>query len=40
MMEASEFIRFAEPDRSTALDHVGDIIGHGYVHERSNRLHR
>ena len=31
MMEASEFIRFAEPDRSTTLDHVGDIIGHGYV---------
>ena len=32
MMEASEFIRLAEPDRSTTLDHVGDIIGHGYVH--------
>lgn len=31
MMEASEFIRLAEPDRSTTLDHVGDIIGHGYV---------
>ena len=31
MMEASEFIRLAEPDRSTTLDRVGDIIGHGYV---------
>lgn len=31
MMEASEFIRLAGPDRSTTLDHVGDIIGHGYV---------
>lgn len=31
MMEASEFIELAEPDRSTTLDHVGDIIGHGYV---------
>lgn len=31
MMKASEFIRLAEPDRSTTLDHVGDIIGHGYV---------
>lgn len=31
MMEASEFIKLAEPDRSTTLDHVGDIIGHGYV---------
>lgn len=31
MMEASEFIRFAEPDRSTALDHVGGIIGPGYT---------
>ena len=31
MMEASEFIRLAEPDRSTTLDHVGDIIDHGYV---------
>lgn len=28
MMEASEFIEFAEPDRSTTLDHIGDIIGH------------
>ena len=28
MMEASEFIELAEPDRSTTLDHVGDIIGH------------
>lgn len=31
MMEASEFIRLAEPDRSTTLDMVGDIIGPGYV---------
>ena len=31
MMEASEFIGLAEPDRSTTLDHVRDIIGHGYV---------
>lgn len=31
MMEASEFIRLAEPDRSTTLDRIGDIIGHGYV---------
>lgn len=31
MMEASEFIRLAEPDRSTTLDRVGDIIGHGYT---------
>ena len=31
MMEASEFIKLAGPDRSTTLDHVGDIIGHGYV---------
>lgn len=31
MMEASEFIKLAEPDKSTTLDHVGDIIGHGYV---------
>lgn len=30
-MEASEFIRLAEPDRSTTLDRVGDIIGHGYT---------
>ena len=30
MMEASEFIGLAEPDRSTALDMVGDIIGPGY----------
>ena len=29
MMEASEFIRLAEPDRSTTLDAIGDIIGHG-----------
>ena len=30
MMEASEFIGLAEPDRSTTLDRIGDIIGHGY----------
>lgn len=29
MMEASEFIKLAEPDRSTTLDRIGDIIGHG-----------
>lgn len=31
MMEASEFIRLAEPDRSTTLDVIGDIIGPGYA---------
>lgn len=31
MMEASEFIRLAEPDRSTTLDKIGDIIGTGYA---------
>ena len=31
MMEASEFIKLAEPDRSTTLDKIGDIIGPGYV---------
>lgn len=31
MMEASEFIRLAEPDKSTTLDRIGDIIGPGYV---------
>ena len=30
MMEASEFIGLAEPDRSTTLDIAGDIIGPGY----------
>ena len=30
MMEASEFIGLAEPDRSTILDMVGDIIGPTY----------
>nr|DAT27489.1 MAG TPA: hypothetical protein [Caudoviricetes sp.] len=30
MMEASEFIKLAEPDKSTTLDVVGDIIGPGY----------
>lgn len=29
MMEASEFIRLAEPDRSTTLDEIGDTIGPG-----------
>ena len=27
MMEASEFIRLAEQDKSTTLDRIGDIIG-------------
>ena len=31
MMEASEFIGLAEPDKSTTLDKIGDIIGPGYV---------
>lgn len=31
MMEASEFIRLAEQDKSTTLDGVGDIIGPGYT---------
>lgn len=31
MMEASEFIRLAEQDKSTTLDRVGDIIGPGYT---------
>ena len=31
MMEASEFIRLAEQDKSTTLDRVGDIIGSGYT---------
>ena len=31
MMEASEFIELAEPDRSTTLDAIGDIIGPGYT---------
>lgn len=30
MMEASEFIKLAEPDRSTTLDRIGDIIGPSY----------
>lgn len=29
MMEASEFIGLAEPDRSTTLDSIGDTIDHG-----------
>ena len=32
MMEASEFIRLAEPDKSTTLDVIGDIIGTGCTH--------
>lgn len=32
MMEASEFIRLAEQDKSTTLDRIGDIIGNGYTH--------
>lgn len=31
MMEASEFIKLAEPDKSTTLDRIGDIIGSGYT---------
>lgn len=31
MMEASEFIRLAEQDKSTTLDRVVDIIGPGYT---------
>ena len=27
MMDASEFIRLAEPDKSTTLDEIGDILG-------------
>ena len=30
MMEASEFIRLAEPDKSTTLEIIGDMIGPGY----------
>jgi hypothetical protein len=30
MMEASEFIRLAEPDKSTTLDIIGDMIGPGH----------
>ena len=30
MIEASEFIRLAEPDKSTTLDRIGDMIGPGY----------
>ena len=29
MMEASEFIRLAEPDKSTTLDEIVDILGPG-----------
>ena len=29
MMDASEFIRLAEPDKSTTLDEIGDILGSG-----------
>lgn len=31
MMEASEFIRLAEQDKSTTLDRIGDIISPGYT---------
>lgn len=31
MMEASEFIKLAEPDKSITLDRIGDIIGPGYT---------
>lgn len=31
MMEASEFIKLAEPDKSTTLDVIGNIIGPGYT---------
>ena len=31
MMEASEFIRLAEQDKSTTLDRIEDIIGPGYT---------
>ena len=31
MMEASEFIRLAEPDRSTTFDEIGDILGPGCI---------
>ena len=31
MMEASEFIKLAEQDKSTTLDRVGDIIDPGYT---------
>ena len=27
MMEASQFIKLAEPDKSTTLDEIGDILG-------------
>ena len=29
MMDASEFIRLAESDKSTTLDEIGDILGTG-----------
>ena len=31
MMEASEFIKLAEPDKSTTLDAIRNIIGPGYT---------
>ena len=31
MMEASEFVKLAEPDKSTTLDAIGNIIGPGYT---------
>ena len=33
MMEASQFIRLAEPDKSTTLDEIGDILGPGCTHD-------
>ena len=29
MMEASQFIKLSEPDKSTTLDEIGDILGPG-----------
>lgn len=31
MIEASEFIKLAEQDKSTTFDVIGDIIGPGYT---------
>ena len=31
MVEASEFIKLAEQDKSTTLDAIGNIIGPGYT---------
>ena len=38
MMEASDFIRLAEPDRSTTLDEIGDTIGPGYEPGRVDQV--